>query len=248
MKKEILETFIKRYNLGDIIPKAKWKYSFLNKTLHTRASADSRSFVVDVIRSNMPDFNTEDVVLCIADTGKVKSMLAPFDDDVNISINKRGDRILGMHFSNADVECYCTAADPSAMDPQAKNLDDTINYCVVVPLTDDFLEKFLKGHSALKDVPTFKVATNSKGIFEIVIGYATENSNRIRLTPPTDSIKNKMDSGAIEFPIKNIIEVLKANSDISGGTLSISGAGVIQLYFKNDDYTCTYYQFANKKV
>ena len=247
MTKETLLTFIRRYSLGNTISKTKWKYTVGEKTLHTRAAADNRSFVVDVIRNDFVDFGADDAVICIGDTEKVKNMLSPFNDDadINVVINKSGDRILGMQFSNKDIECYCTAADPTAIDPVAKSLQDIPEYHVVIPLTEEFLEQFLKARNALKDVESFSVGMNKKGVFEVVIGYATSNSNRIRITPATDPDKNKLDT-ALAFPIKNVAEVFKANSDIPNGTLSINSDGIARLYFKNDKYTCTYFQFCNK--
>ncbi len=246
MKKETLETFIQRYNLGNLIPKVKWKYTAAEKTLHCRATADNRSFVADVVMSDFTDFGPADTVVCIGDTEKVESMMKPFGDDINLAINKNGDRVLGFTLSDADCESYCTAADPSAIDPVAKNLQLIPEYHVVIPLTEEFLEKFLAARGALKDVETFSVGMNKKGVFEVVVGYATANSNRIRLTPPTLPDKNKLDA-ALSFPIKNLAEVFKANSDIADGQLSINSGGIIQAYFKNDKYACTYYQFCNKK-
>lgn len=247
MKKETLETFIRRYTLGGEINKVKWKYTAADKTLHTRAAADNRSFVADVVMNEFTDFGDTDLMVCIGDTSKIKGMMSPFGDDLNLSINQQGDRILGFTVSDADCESYCTAADPTSIDPVAKNLQDVPEYHVVIPLTEEFLDKFLKAHNALKDVESFSVGMNKKGVFETVIGYATSNSNRIRITPATLPDKNKLDT-SLAFPVKNIAEVFKANADIPNGTLSINSAGIARLYFKNDKYTCTYYQFANKKV
>ena len=248
MKKEVLETFIRRYTLGGEINKVKWKYTAADKTLHTRAAADNRSFVADVIMHDFTDFGTDDITICIGDTEKIKGMMSPFvTEDINLVINQQGDRILGFTVSDADCESYCTAADPTSIDPVAKNLQDVPDYHVIVPLTEEFLEKFLKARMALKDVESFSVGMNKKGLFEVVIGYATSNSNRIRLVPATDPDKNKLDT-ALAFPVKNIAEVFKANADIPNGTMSINSAGITKLDFKNDKYTCTYFQFANKKA
>ncbi len=249
MKKEVLETFIRRYTLGGEINKVKWKYTAKEKTLHTRAAADNRSFVADVIMNDFEDFGTNDVTVCIGDTEKVKAMMTPFGEDINLSLNMgaSGDRVLGFTVSDADCESYCTAADPTSIDPVAKNLQDIPSYDVIIPLTEEFLEKFLKARNALKDVASFSVGMNKKGLFEVVIGYTTANSNRIRLTPATDPVKNKVEA-ALAFPVKNVAEVFKANQDIPDGKLSINSAGILQVYFKSDKYTCTYYQFANKKA
>lgn len=246
MKKETLETFIRRYTLGGEIKKVKWKYTAADKTLHTRAAADNRSFIADVILSDFEDFGKEDAIICIGDTEKVKNMMSPFGEEIDLTLNKGSDRILGFTISDTDCESYCAAADPTSIDPVAKNLQDIPEYHVVIPLTEEFLEKFLKARSALKDVASFSVGMNKKGLFEVVIGYTTQNSNRIRIAPTCEPDKNKIDA-ALSFPVKNIAEVFKANQDISDGKLSINSAGILQAYFKNDKYTCTFYQFANSK-
>ena len=246
MNKEILETFIKRYTLGGEINKVKWKYTAKDKTLHTRAATDNRCFVADVIVNDFTDFGPDDVTICIGDTKKIIGMMSPFGDDINIALNRNGDRILGFAVSDADCESYCTAADPTSIDPVAKNLQDVPDWHVIIPLTEEFLDKFISAHGALNDVTSFSVGMNKKSKFEVVIGYTTANSNRIRITPATDSVKNTIDV-ALNFPIKNVHQVFKANQDITDGTLSINSAGILRVYFKNDKYTCTYFQFANKK-
>lgn len=246
MKKEVIDTFIKRYNLGGLIPKVKWKYSVVNKTLWTRAIGENKSFIIDVIMNDFTDFGLDDAIICIGDTDKVKGMLSPFGENVTLTINKVGDRILGFTIFDADCESYCTCADPTAMDPVAKNLQDIPEFHVVVPLTEDFFDKFLKARAALKDVSVVSAAMNKKGIFELVIGYTTSNSNRIRITPQTDPVLNKLDAG-LSFPLDNLTQVLKANQDITDGTMSIHNSGIMVLKFKNDKYDCTYYQFANSK-
>jgi hypothetical protein len=247
MKKEVIETFIRRYSLGGEINKVKWKYVANDKTLATRGAIDNRCFLADVVMSDFVDFGSEDLILCIGDTEKIKGMMSPFDDDINISVEKNGDRIYGFTISDADCQSYCAAADPSSIEPVAKNLQSVPDYHAVIPLTEEFSDKFLKAHSALNDVKSFSVGMNKKGAIEIVIGYTVANSNRIRITPQTEPEKNKIDK-ALAFPIKNIVEIFKANRDIPGGKLSIHSSGLIQLYFKNDKYACTYYQFIDKKA
>jgi hypothetical protein len=246
MKKATLETFIKRYTLAGLIPKVKWKYSAVNQRLHTRAAVDNRAFLADVIMNNFSEFGPEDLIMCIGDTEKVKSLMSPFTDDITFTVEKKDDRVLGFRISDVDCESYCACADPSAMDPAPKDLSDLSEYHVEVPMTAEFIEKFRAAQNALKDVQTFSVGMNKRGIFEFVIGHSTSNSNRIRLTPQTDAVRNKL-STTIEFPIKHIIEAIRANADIDDGLLSINDRGVIRLSFKNDTYHCTYFQFANKK-
>ena len=245
MKREILELFIKKYNLSDVITKVKLKYTPSTKTLHARACADNRSFMADVILNDFTGFGDLDAVICIGDTDKVQRMLAPFGNDITLSINQQGDRVLGFSITDADCESYCSAADPISIDAVPKNLDAMPEPEVIVQLTDDLISKFLKSKTALKDVDTFAVGMNKNGLFEIVFGYLTSNSNKIRITPVTDPIKNKVEK-SLQFPIKNIAEALKSNADMDNGTLSINSEGIVHISFKNDLFTCNYYQFANK--
>ena len=247
MKKEFLETFIHRYTLGGEVNKTKWKYIAKEKTLHTRGLANGRHFIVDVIMNDFTDLGPDDITICIGDTEKIIKMMSPFGEDVNFSINRLGDRILGFTLSDADCESYCTAADPTSIEPMAKNLNDIPDWSVVVPLTNEFVDKFLKASSALKDVKSFSVGMNKKDQFEIVIGYATANSNRIRIVPQTDPIKKEV-STAMSFPIMYMMEALKVNQDIPNGELSVHNSGLIRLHYKNDKYSCTYLQFVNKKA
>lgn len=247
MKKDTLEIFIKKYNLGNTIPKLKWKYTASEKTLHARGNADNKAFLADVVMSDFSDLGPNDLVICIGDTEKVKKMMSPFGEDINLTVNKNGDRILGFTMSDADCESYCTAADPTAIDPVPKNLQDIPDYQVEIPITEDFISKFLSSRLALDDVNTFTVGMNKKGVVEFVIGYTTSNSNRIRITPVTLPGKDKV-SQALPFPLRYLHEVFKANKTAKDGKLSINDKGIIRVYFKDDKYTCNYFQFADKKA
>jgi hypothetical protein len=245
MKKSTLELFIRKFNLEGIIPKVKLKYTAANKTLHARAVAGNRSFMVDVILNDFDGFGADDAIICIGDVDKMKGMLRPFGEEITLSINKSGDRILGFTINDADCEVYCSAADPIAIEAVPKNLTDIPDADVIVPLTDELIEKFVKSKMALKEVDLFAVGMNKKNVFEIVFGYLTSNANKIRLTPVTDPIKNKL-SMAMQFPVINVSEALKSNADMENGLLSIiSSQNMLQLSFSNPMFTCNYFQFSN---
>ena len=245
MKKSILELFIKKFNLDGIIPKVKLKYTAAEKTLHARAVANNRSFMVDIILNDFDAFGADDAIICLGDVEKMKGMLKPFGEDISLAINKNGDRILGFTINDADCEVYCSAADSVSIDPVPKTIDSIPSPDVIVPLTDELIEKFIKSKLALKEVDLFAVGMNKKNLFEIVFGYLTSNSNKIRLTPATDPIKNKL-TAAMQFPVINIVEVLRANADMEDGVLSIiQDQNLIQLSFSNPMFKCQYLQFSN---
>lgn len=246
MKKDILESFIKRYYLNNTVNKVKWKYTAADKTLHTRAMADNRSFVVDVVLSEFTELGTEDIILCIGDTEKVTRQLTPFGEDIALQVNKTGDRILGFSAANENIESYCPCADPTSMDPVPKNLNEVDGYTVEIQISEEFINAFVKARNALNDVETFAVATNKKGQIEFVIGYTTANSSRIRFVPKLVPGMEKLDC-SLTYPVKNIFEVLKCNKNAEG-TIKIHPNGTMKISMKEERFACTYYQFANKKV
>lgn len=246
MKKDILELFINRYHLNNTVNKVKWKYTVADKTFHTRAMADNKAFVVDVVLNEFTELGDADVVLCVGDTEKVKKMLSPFGEDIAMAVNRTNDRILGFNIADANCESYCTCADPTSMDPVPKNLNEVDGYTAEIKITEEFVNCFVKARNALNDVETFTVSTNKKGQIEFVIGYPTPNSNRIRFVPVLVPGLEKLDC-SLTYPVKNLFEVLKCNKSAEG-TIKIHPNGTMKIATKDDRFTCTYYQFANKKA
>lgn len=245
IKKELLVKFIDKYYLGDSIKAVIWKYTAADKTLKTRAELDSKEFTMDVSLKEFSEFS-ENVRIPIASTQKIKSMLSPFGEDVTLTLNKPSDRILGFTISDKDCESYCVAADPSAIPPVTKDLTDTHVYDVEISLNKEFVEKFLKSRAALDEIDEFTVKMNKNGQVEFVFGYSVTNTNRISLVAPTINGKDKFEGQPVKYPLKNLIEVLKANKEIHTGVFYYKPAGVFKVEYKTDQFDCSYWQFAKQ--
>jgi len=245
MKKSTLESFIKKFSLVKIISKAKIKYNAADLILHARACADNLSFMSDVILKNFNEFGVDDAMLCIGDCEKFKSIISPFIDEFKMELNVASDRLLGLTMEDSDIQVYYAVSDPVAIPPSPKNITGLDNPEVVIPLTEEFIKQFLKAKVALDETAQFAVAMNKKGAVEFVFGYLTSKSNKIRITPKTDSVKNKLTKGLM-FPVNNLAECFRANSDIiEGGKMEIFESGLIRLSFTSDQFEANYYQFSN---
>lgn len=246
MKKETLIRFIDKYNLGDAIPAVNWKIIAAEKVLKARGELQQKTFTMDVTLKGFDEFK-EDVRVPVAATQKVKSMLAPFGEDITLTLNKNGDRVLGFTVSDNDCESYCTAAEPSAIPPVSKDLTDKHTYEVEVSLTEEFVEKFLKAKNALSEVEEFTIRMNKKDQVEFVLGFAVANTNRINLIAPTRNGKDKFDGQPVRFLAKNFVELLKANREMTDGVLYLKAAGVIKVVYSSPEFDCQYWQFAQIK-
>jgi len=248
MKKEILDSYIKKFSLGKIISKAKIKYIVCKNILHTRATADNMSFLSDVILKNFNELGPNDAVICAGDCEKLKAIISPFTDEIKLSLNLNGDKVLGLNFASDDVETYYGAADPIAIPKTPIGLGDIGTPNVVIPFSDDFTKQFLKAKVALDETALFSVAMNKKEKVEFVFGYLTSNSNKIRISPPSAIINTKLSKG-LQFPVTQLAESYRNNTDMSGGIMEIyeNEGGLIKLSFSSDLFDCNYYQFSNTK-
>lgn len=243
MKKETLIQFIDKYSLGDTIKAVNWKVIAADKVLKARGELDSKSFTMDVTLSGFEEI-TEDVRIPIATTQKIRSMLAPFGEDIKLDLNKSNDRVLGFTVTDPNCESYCTAADPTAIPPVTKDLTDKHVYDVEIALTEEFVTAFLKARNALDEVKEFTIKTNKNDKVEFVLGYSVANTNRISLIAPTVNGKDKFEGQPVKFPANNFVEILKANKEFTDGILYLKSGGVFKVVYKNDKFQCSYWQFA----
>jgi hypothetical protein len=158
--------------------------------------------------------------------------------------------VLGLQFNSDDIETYFGSSDPIAIPPVPKSLDiDLGTPNITIPFSDEFTKQFLKAKVALDESALFTVAMNKKDKLEFVFGYLTSNSNKIRLSPPSSVINQKLSKG-LQFPVTNLAEAFKMNTDMGGGNLDIyeSNGELVKLSFTSNEFDCNYYQFSNTKV
>jgi hypothetical protein len=82
---------------------------------------------------------------------------------------------------------------------------------------------------------------NKKGDkLELVIGYASINSNRVKLDVPTVKGKDTL-TKPISFNANYFKEILSKNSDCIGAVLKISAGGIAMIDFKNTEFNSSYF-------
>jgi hypothetical protein len=247
IKKDKFIEFVDKYSFNNRLHSVTWKVVTETKTLRTRGELDSKSLTMDVTLKGFEEFG-EDVRIPIATTPKIKPLLLPFDDEVELKLNKMGDRILGFSISDANCESYCAASDISVIPPVSKSNIENATYSVQIDLSEDFVGRFLKARAALVEVDGFSIRKNKAGQVEFILGNSIPNSNRITLLAPIKDGVDTYNGNLIRFPINNIIDLLKANKEMPSGILSLSeNNGVIKIQYSNDQFDCSYWQLAYVK-
>lgn len=244
MTKEKLKTFINKYYLGGTVESVKWIVNTDQKQLVTNAITEDKNVLLKATLSNFNDM--ADGELGINDTSKLVKLISVLKDDIKTEYNKSGEKISSVVFSDDSTDVQYVTADLTVI-PTAPPLKKIPPFNVEIPLDADFISKFVSAKSALADVDTFTLLMNKKGKLEIVIGYSSINSNRIKLSVNPTEGKDTV-SKNINFNANHFKEILVANKDCTNAFLKVSDAGLANVEFICDDIKSEYYLVEVKSV
>lgn len=236
MKKTTILDFINKYALGGAVEAVTWNVT--KKRLNTQFLSEDKSLYGDITLS---EFDFEDSELHIYDTSKLKTLLGVVGEDVDLTTVTENNKVISLTIKDSHTDINFMLADSTAIPsvPKLKNIPD---FDVEIPLSKEFIGKFVKAKSALNEVDTFTLVMNKKKKkLELVLGYASNiNSNRISLDINPKTGKDKLDN-PISFNAKYLKEILIANSAASDATLMVSSAGLAFVQFSIDNFTSQYY-------
>jgi hypothetical protein len=239
MQKDKLNRFVQKYNLGGNVNSVKWT-SKGNK-LVTKFVTPDKSLLGEV---SVDNFTFEDSELGIYQTDQLQKLLNVLTDDVTLTSKKFGDKAVSLKVSDNATSVEYVLSDLSII-PQPPNLKNIPEFGTQIKLDSNFINTFIKGKSALSDVDFFTVVNNEEGGLNVVIGYASTNTNRV--TIPVESITNDIDT-SISFNANFFKEILVANKECTAAVFEISKDGLAKLEFKVDDYSSTYFLVASEDI
>jgi uncharacterized protein YeeX (DUF496 family) len=244
MTKETLKTFINKYYLGGTVESVKWIANTSNKQLVTNAITEDKNVLLKVTLNNFSEL--ADGELGINDTSKLVKLLTVLTDEIKTEYNKSGEKISSIVFSDANTDVQYVTADLSVI-PVAPPLKKVPPFTVEIPLDTDFISKFVTSKNALSDVFTFTLTMNKKSKLEMIIGYSSMNSNRIKLAVNAVDGKDTITKN-ISFNANHFKEILVANKDCTNAHLKVSEAGLASVEFVCGDITAEYYLVEVKSV
>lgn len=238
MEKKNIETFIKKYSLGGLLDKVRWVVK--DKTLRATSMTSDRKLVTDVL---MEVFDKEDSEIGIMSSDRLKQMVGAVGDDISLEIipnETDATRISQLVISDANTEVTYQAGDLDTFEPSTK-VKSIPTFEVEIPLTEEFIGRFLKAKSAMSESDLFTLAMNKKKkTLEMVIGYSKNNTNKIAISVPAtigkDSVKEP-----ISFSAKNLKEILSVNSEAVDPILKVSEAGMAYIEFNKNGFQSQYY-------
>ncbi len=237
MKKQVLNTFIDKYSLNGTIESVKWVVDNKNKQIKTSSISDDKNVVSYV--SIKDDAGLSEAEIGINDTAKLKKLLGVLTDDVNITFNKRDEKIVSLSLNSESTDVQYVTADLSVI-PKVPDLKKLPPFNLEIPLTKEFVTTFVKAKSALSDVDTMTFTKDKKDKIKLTIGYSSVNSNRINIDVKPVEGKDSLGK-TIHFSAKYLKEILTSNSDCENAVLKISDAGIAHVEFNNELFNSSYY-------
>ena len=236
MNKQKLVSFINKYYLNGTVNSVILN-SKSNK-LSVRFISGDKTLLGEL---EMDKWQFEDSEVGIYSTEQLLKLLSVLDEDINVTINKAGDKSIALKVSDSSSSVNYMLSDTSIISkpPQLKTVP---NFELKIDVTPNFMNKFIAGKGALVDTDNFTVITNGSET-KLVIGYASINTNRV-IIPVTTKESSNIDN--VSFNANIFKEILSANKECESATLQVSSEGLSKISFNVDDFSVTYWLVASK--
>jgi len=238
MKKKIITDFISRYNLGGTVESVKWASDGSTSTLKTSFISEERT-ASGILTLN--GFKMGDAEIGVHDTTKLKSLLSVLGDDIDVDLQKHGEKFISMKISDDSTFVNFMLADLSVI-PNAPTMKKLPDFNLVIPFDRAFSDRFISAKNALPDVDIFTLMENKKKKLELVLGHSSINSNRITLSIEPEKGKDTL-TAPISFSAKYLKEILSANSEGKDtvANLHVSSQGLAKISFQSEIFNADYY-------
>ena len=218
MNKQKLVRFINKYYLNGTVNSV--ILNSKSSKLAARFISGDKTLLGEL---EMDKWQFEDSEVGIYSTEQLLKLLSVLDEDINVTINKAGDKSIALKVSDASSSVNYMLSDISIISkpPQLKSVP---NFELKIDVTPNFMNKFIAGKGALVDTDNFTVITNGSET-KLVIGYASINTNRV-IIPVTTKESSNIDN--VSFNANIFKEILSANKECESATYKL----VVRDYLK----------------
>ena len=238
MQKTKLNRFISKYNLNGNVNSVKWTSK--DNKLSTSFVTSDKSLMGKV---NVNNLQMDDGDVGVYTTDQLVKLLGVLGEDVTLNVSRFGDKAVTLKVQNGVVSIDYTLSDLSVI-PDPPTLKRLPDFQTQIKVDSSFIDTFIKGKAALSEAETFTIVNGKTGP-QVVIGYATTNTNRVNI--PVETTSNGLTSN-ISFNANWFRDVLSANKECTSATLEVSNDGLARISFKVDDYDSTYFVVATQGV
>lgn len=239
MHKSQLTGFISKYAISKIDSVA-WEIT--QNELKTKFISDDKSMIGEVILSDFKSGDMDGSKLGIYTTAQLLKLLSVLEDDISLSLNKLGDKIVSIKLNDHSTKINYALADLAIIPtvPVMKYVPKEFE--LVLKLDSEFINTYLRAKASLPDVVTFRVVSDGSDVVKIILGQTDVNTNTITLNVDTTQSQKIED---MYFNADIFADILSANKDCES-ELEISSEGIGRIKFNTKEYKSLYYLVAKK--
>ena len=237
INKSKLQSIISKYYLNGLVQSVRW----LTKEgkLSISFVSEAKDIAGDLVCDTSP---VEDSEIAIFDTAQLNKLISVTNGELLLTLEKEHKIFSKMHIQDMSFNVAYSLAD-TLLIPREREIEFPDKYDVIINLTSEIVNNFIKAKSALTDINSVLISTEfyeDKGkVVEFAFGDFNNFSNKIKyIIDENVEIKNEL---KLPFNSDSFKNILVANKDLEKGTLSLTEDGFMKLEFQSEDIKTLYY-------
>lgn len=234
-----LERFIGKYNLGGLVDSVVINVDADGTTTEFITPDSSLFGKVTTKELSLPEGE-----FGVYDTRQLKSLLSVVGRPFKVKEIEHKSRVVALEFVSNNTKATFVLSNKANIPPTPK-IKHIPDFEVVIDLTPEIMQTFIRGQSALPDNTTVSVISDSTGT-SLILGYSKLNTNRVKIEIPAPKKADGLD--IVNFSAIPLKEVFSANKDILSGTVSVSSEGMMLVKIKSDGFDSEYYLFEHTQM
>lgn len=237
VNKSKLQSIISKYYLNGLVQSVRWLTK--NGKLSISFVSENKDIAGDLICEVSP---LEDSEIAIFDTAQLNKLISVTNGELLLSLEKEHKIFSKLHIQDNSFNVIYSLAD-SLLVPKRGTINYPTEYDVIINLTPEIVNNFIKAKNALTDINDVLVNTQEdpdRGtVVEFVFGDLNNFSNKIKYIVDEDiEIKKE-----IKLPFNSDVfkNILSSNKDFESGKISLTEEGFMKLEFQSEDIKTLYY-------
>ena len=237
VNKSKLQSIISKYYLNGLVQSVRWLTE--KGKLSISFVSENKDIAGDLVCEVSP---LEDSEIAIFDTAQLNRLISVTNGELLLSLEKEHKIFSKLHIQDNSFNVAYSLAD-SLLVPKRGTINFPTEYDVIINLTPEIVNNFIKAKNALTDINDVMISTQEdpdRGtVVEFVFGDLNNFSNKIKYIVDEDiEIKKEIKLPFNSDAFKNI---LSANKDFEDGKLSLTEEGFMKLEFQSEDIKTLYY-------
>ena len=239
INKSKLQSIISKYYLNGLVQSVRWETK--ENKLSISFTSENKDIAGDLMCENSP---VEDSEIAIFDTSQLNKLISVTNGELLLTLEKEHKIFSKLHIQDNSFNVAYSLAD-SLLVPKRGTINFPTEYDVIIELTPEIVNNFIKAKSALTDINDVMISTEEdpdRGtVVQFAFGDLNNFSNKIKYIVDENIEVTLGKELKLPFNSDSFKNILAANKDLESGKLSLTEEGFMKLEFQSEDIKTLYY-------